>query len=57
MVTVTRKLFTMLLSVIVFNHSLTAGQWAGVAVVFSGIGVEAGMKRRDMARKARRDKT
>lgn len=55
MVTVTRKLFTMLLSVIVFKHSLTSGQWAGVAVVFSGIGVEAGIKRRDMARKARRD--
>ncbi|WVN85997.1 uncharacterized protein L203_101155 [Cryptococcus depauperatus CBS 7841] len=45
MVTVTRKLFTMLLSVIVFEHKLTKGQWLGVAVVFAGIGVEAGMKR------------
>lgn len=55
MVTVTRKLFTMLLSVIVFNHSLTAGQWAGVGVVFGGIGVEAGMKRREMMRRTKKD--
>lgn len=54
LITVTRKLFTMLLSVIVFNHRLTAGQWAGVAVVFSGIGVEAGMKRMEVMKKARR---
>jgi UDP-galactose transporter B1 len=56
MVTVTRKLFTMLLSVFVFDHRLTLGQWAGGGVVFAGIGVEAGVKRRDVARKARRDK-
>jgi len=40
-ITVTRKLFTMLLSVIWFNHSLTSEQWCGVALVFSGIGLEA----------------
>ena len=39
-ITVTRKLFTMLLSVIWFNHSLTRGQWAGVGLVFGGIGLE-----------------
>ena len=55
MVTVTRKLFTMLLSVLVFNHALSAGQWTGVAVVFGGIGVEAGMKRREMLRRAKKD--
>ncbi len=55
MVTVTRKLFTMLLSVMVFNHSLSFGQWLGVAVVFGGIGVEAGIKRRDVMRRTRRD--
>jgi UDP-galactose transporter B1 len=55
MVTVTRKLFTMLLSVLVFNHRLTLGQWAGVAVVFGGIGVEAGMKRREMMRRTKQD--
>ncbi|KAG0148439.1 hypothetical protein CROQUDRAFT_654949 [Cronartium quercuum f. sp. fusiforme G11] len=43
-ITVTRKLFTMLLSVVVFNHQLTLGQWAGVAIVFSGIGLEALVK-------------
>jgi solute carrier family 35 (UDP-galactose transporter), member B1 len=40
-ITVTRKLFTMLLSVIWFNHPLTKGQWAGVGLVFGGIGLEA----------------
>ncbi|KAH9811649.1 UAA transporter [Melampsora americana] len=43
-ITVTRKLFTMLLSVVVFNHQLTVGQWSGVAVVFCGIGLEAVVK-------------
>jgi len=33
-VTVTRKLFTMLLSVFWFNHQLSLGQWLSVAVVF-----------------------
>lgn len=56
MVTVTRKLFTMLLSVFVFDHTLTMGQWAGVGVVFAGIGVEAGVKRLDVMRRTRRDK-
>jgi UDP-galactose transporter B1 len=45
MVTVTRKLFTMLLSVFIFGHTLTAGQWSGIAVVFAAIGLEAGVKR------------
>jgi UDP-galactose transporter B1 len=35
-VTVTRKLFTMLLSVFWFNHTLDMGQWSGVGLVFSG---------------------
>lgn len=48
MLTVTRKLFTMLLSVVLFEHKLTTGQWAGVAVVFGGIGVEAAMKRKEI---------
>jgi UDP-galactose transporter B1 len=45
----------MLLSVIVFNHRLTTGQWAGVVVVFGGIGVEARMKRREMMHRAKKD--
>lgn len=48
MITLTRKLFTMVLSVVVYNHKLTFGQWAGAAVVFAGIGVEAWVKRRDV---------
>lgn len=43
-ITVTRKLFTMLLSVFVFNHKLSLGQWLGVGMVFAGIGVEAYIK-------------
>lgn len=36
----------MLLSVIVYNHQLTLGQWLGAAVVFAGISVEAFVKRK-----------
>lgn len=36
----------MLLSVIVYNHKLTKGQWLGAAVVFAGISVEAIVKRK-----------
>ncbi|KAJ1917429.1 UDP-galactose transporter [Tieghemiomyces parasiticus] len=46
-VTVTRKLFTMLLSVFWFGHELSPGQWGSVAVVFAGIGLEALVKRRE----------
>jgi UDP-galactose transporter B1 len=45
-ITLTRKLFTMLLSVVVYNHQLTLGQWLGAAVVFAGISVEAFVKRK-----------
>jgi solute carrier family 35 (UDP-galactose transporter), member B1 len=45
-ITLTRKLFTMLLSVVLYNHKLTPGQWAGAGVVFAGISVEAWVKRR-----------
>ncbi|RUS27418.1 UAA transporter family-domain-containing protein [Jimgerdemannia flammicorona] len=56
-VTVTRKLFTMLLSVFWFNHALTVGQWGGVALVFSGrcflgIGLETYVKRSEKLGKA-----
>lgn len=36
----------MLLSVIVYRHKLTLGQWAGAGVVFAGISVEAYVKRK-----------
>ncbi|KIY53395.1 UDP-galactose transporter [Fistulina hepatica ATCC 64428] len=47
-ITLTRKLFSMLLSVVLYNHRLTLGQWVGTAVVFAGISVEAIVKRRDV---------
>lgn len=50
-VTVTRKMFTMILSVIAFGHRLTQMQWLGVALVFGGIGVEAGIARQEKINK------
>ena len=51
-VTVTRKMFTMILSVVAFGHHLTQMQWLGVGLVFGGIGVEAEIKRRSEVQKA-----
>jgi UDP-galactose transporter B1 len=39
----------MLLSVIIYKHKLTGGQWLGAAIVFAGIGIEAWVKRKGMA--------
>ncbi|KAH7926452.1 UDP-galactose transporter, partial [Leucogyrophana mollusca] len=47
-ITLTRKMFTMILSVVVYNHKLTPGQWLGAAIVFAGISVEALVKRKDV---------
>jgi len=47
-ITLTRKLFTMLLSVIVYRHRLTPGQYLGAGVVFAGISLEALIKRKDV---------
>lgn len=46
-VTVTRKMLTMLLSVLWFGKRLTAGQWAGVGMVFAGVGAEASVESRN----------
>jgi len=46
-VTVTRKMMSMVLSVIWFGHKIHGMQWLGVALVFSGIGGEAVMNRRE----------
>lgn len=35
----------MILSVVVYNHKLTLGQWAGASIVFAGISIEAWVKR------------
>ena len=53
-ITVTRKLFTMLLSLVVYNHRLSLGQWVGVVTVFAGIGIEAYVKRVETLEKKRR---
>lgn len=46
-VTVTRKMFTMILSVVAFGHRLGRTQLLGVGLVFGGIGVEAAIARRE----------
>ncbi|PKY45297.1 UAA transporter [Rhizophagus irregularis] len=46
-ITVTRKLFTMLISIFWFDHHLSIGQWFAVALVFSGIGLESYIKKLD----------
>ena len=56
-VTVTRKMFTMMLSVVAFGHHLTHMQWLGVGLVFGGIGLEAEIKRRSEVQKATTKKT
>ncbi|KAI8588738.1 UAA transporter [Geranomyces variabilis] len=48
-VTVTRKMFSILLSFFWFEHHVSPGQWGAVALVFAGIGIEAGMKRSSSA--------
>ncbi|KAF8543978.1 UDP-Glc/Gal endoplasmic reticulum nucleotide sugar transporter [Trichophaea hybrida] len=51
-VTVTRKMLSMVFSVVAFGHSLSAMQMLGVGLVFFGIGAEAEVKRRsDVAKK------
>lgn len=46
-VTVTRKMLTMILSVVWFGHSLSSMQWLGVGLVFGGIGIEAELSKRE----------
>ncbi|KAI1877860.1 uncharacterized protein JN550_000042 [Neoarthrinium moseri] len=46
-VTVTRKMFTMILSVVAFGHKLSQMQLLGVGLVFGGIGVEAAIARQE----------
>ncbi|KAI1393713.1 UAA transporter [Hypoxylon trugodes] len=57
-VTVTRKMFTMILSVVAFGHRLTNMQVLGVGLVFGGIGVEAAIARQEKLAKeaAKREK-
>lgn len=51
-VTVTRKMLSMVFSVVAFGHSLSRMQMLGVGMVFGGIGAEAEIKRRsELAKK------
>lgn len=52
-VTVTRKMLSMVFSVVAFGHSLSIMQMLGVGLVFSGIGAEAEVKRRNGVAKKR----
>jgi len=50
-ITVTRKMLTMLLSVVWFGHTLTWGQWLGVGLVFGGVGAEGVIGRWEKSRR------
>ncbi|ORY01201.1 UAA transporter, partial [Clohesyomyces aquaticus] len=50
-VTVTRKMLTMLMSVLLFGHRVTGMQWVGVGLVFGGIGAEAVVARVEKGKK------
>jgi len=53
-ITVTRKMLTMILSVIWFGHSLGGKQWLGVGLVFGGIGAEGLITRREKVAKEKK---
>jgi solute carrier family 35 (UDP-galactose transporter), member B1 len=40
---ITRKLFTIIVSIVMFNHQISSLQWVGVAAVFFGMSVEVMM--------------
>lgn len=50
-VTVTRKMLTMILSVVWFGHRLSPMQWLGVGLVFGGVGAEGLIAKREKAAK------
>lgn len=56
-VTVTRKMVTMMLSVVWFGHTLSGMQWVGVGLVFAGIGTEAQLSRMEKQRKLQEKKS
>ena len=40
-ITTTRKFFTILTSVLIFSHPMSALQWLGTLLVFSGLGLDS----------------
>lgn len=55
-VTVTRKMLTMMLSVLWFGHRLSGMQWVGVGLVFGGVGAEGIIQRREKLAKEKAKK-
>lgn len=55
-VTVTRKMLTMILSVVWFGHRLSPMQWVGVGLVFGGVFVEAQLSKQEKLSKDRAKK-
>ncbi|KAG4306274.1 hypothetical protein PORY_000262 [Pneumocystis oryctolagi] len=53
-ITLTRKMLTLLISLIWFNHKLTIGQWIGVGLVFYGTGLEAYIKHTQLTKNAQK---
>lgn len=53
-VTVTRKMLTMILSVVWFGHRLSGMQWLGVGLVFGAVGAEGVMTRREKLAKSKK---
>lgn len=53
-VTVTRKMLSMLLSVLWFGKSLSRGQWLGVGLVFGAVGVEGWIQRKEKLAKQKK---
>eukprot|EP00045_Choanoeca_perplexa_P009420 m.90994 g.90994 ORF g.90994 m.90994 type:complete len:324 (-) comp14888_c0_seq6:1283-2254(-) len=55
-VTTTRKFFTILFSVFLYGHMLSMQQWAGVAMVFLGLAVDAYYKAQRRSKVTNHDK-
>ncbi|KAG5519361.1 hypothetical protein PMAC_001987 [Pneumocystis sp. 'macacae'] len=53
-ITLIRKMLTLLISLIWFNHKLTIGQWIGVGLVFYGASLEAYIKHTQLTKKNRK---
>lgn len=51
-ITTTRKMFTILLSIVLFNHRMVARQWVGLVLVFTAIAWNTVAKNRERAAKA-----
>ena len=55
-ITVTRKMLTMIISVVWFGHSLNNMQYVGIGLVFGAIGMEGYLSKVEKERKMREKK-